>query len=115
MANYTTDEDLAVYYARVELLQPTRDRHTQAAAEIDRRLRAKGYDSDDIAALSAQTKIDLKAASCYFVLAMSFQALDNAERAAEFQKLAVAALESTNIEDASGVKNQWGDDEVRLG
>jgi hypothetical protein len=121
MANYTTDEDLAVYYARVDLLGATAQRHTQATAEIDRRLRVKGYDDDDLAGLSDQTKSDLKAAACYFVLSLSFQALDNPDRAEAFQKLAVEAFSSTKITvdgdggNAAGTTDLWSDDEVRLG
>lgn len=76
MANYSTDTDLALLEADLSQFDNLEAMHTQAKAEIDRRLRNLGFDTeDDIAYLSAETLEDLKIPSSYFVLYLAFNSI----------------------------------------
>lgn len=72
MPNYSKDSDMAIFEQDVTSLGDLAKYHTEATAEINRRLRARNLDNADIAALSAQTIADLIPASCEYVLYLAY-------------------------------------------
>ena len=72
MANYSTDNDLALYLREAQLLPPLYELHTEAKRVIDAYLRSKGYTDANIAELGTTTLAQLKVASSYWVLGTHF-------------------------------------------
>jgi len=72
VANYSADADLALYVRESGVLPTLTTTHAEAKRVIDAYLRAKGLTDTLIADLGTTTLAQLKAASCFWVLATFF-------------------------------------------
>lgn len=107
MADYSKDSDLALYEkdyqaANIEYAPY----HADATNEINRRLRAQGLTTDQIAALTSQTLADLVGPACEWVMYRVYSSIGAHEAAKRHYDAFVERFSQTAIDvDENGDGN----------